>query len=74
MKEHITEEQEGDEFVYKLIVNGKTVCGARTESHSLLLSIKTTEREEGKGYAKKLLTHIEKSQENKTPRQSKQAI
>ena len=61
MTEHIIEEQEGDEFVYKLIVRDKMVCGARTESHSLLLTIKTTEGEEGKGYAKKLLTQIEKT-------------
>lgn len=59
MKEQITVEQDGDEFVYKLIVNDKVVCGARIEPHSLLLNIKTTEGEEGKGYAKKLLMHIE---------------
>jgi GNAT superfamily N-acetyltransferase len=60
MKEQITEEREGDEFVYKLSVNDKMVCGARIEPYSLLSDIKTTEGEEGKGYAKKLLTHIEK--------------
>lgn len=60
MQEQITTEQEDDEFVYKLIVNDKMVCGARTESHSLLLSIKTTKGEEGRGYAKKLLTYLEK--------------
>jgi len=60
MQDQITVEQEGDEFVYKLIVNDKMVCGARIEPHSLLLNIKTTEGEEGKGYAKKLLMHIEK--------------
>jgi len=60
MKEQITVAQEGDEFVYKLIVNDKMVCGARIKLHSLLLNIKTSEGEEGKGYAKKLLMHIEK--------------
>lgn len=60
MKEQVTVEQEGDEFAYKLIVNDEIVCGARTESHNLLLSIKTKESKEGKGYAKKLLMHIEK--------------
>jgi hypothetical protein len=60
MKEQVTVEQEDDEFTYKLIVNDKTVCGAKTGLHSLLLDIKTTEGKEGKGYAKKLLIHIEK--------------
>jgi len=60
MQEQITVQQEDDELVYKLIVNNKMVCGAKTESYNLLLNIKTTEGEEGKGYAKKLLTYIEK--------------
>src|SRR4030042_5698493 len=59
MQDQITMNQEDDEFVYRLDVNGKAVCGARTESYRILLSIKTADGEEGKGYAKKLLTHIE---------------
>jgi hypothetical protein len=60
MQEQIIERQEGDECVFELIVNEKVVSGARTEPYSLLLNVKTTEGEEGKGYAKKLLMHIEK--------------
>jgi GNAT superfamily N-acetyltransferase len=60
MTEQIVQEQEGDERVFKLFVDGKTVCSARTLPYSLLLNITTTKGEEGKGYGKKLLSHIEK--------------
>jgi GNAT superfamily N-acetyltransferase len=60
MQEQIIEEQEDGELVFKLIVDGKVMCVARTIPYSYLGKIKTTEGEEGKGYGKKLLTHIEK--------------
>jgi hypothetical protein len=60
MQEQIIGRHEGDECVFELIVNEKVVSSARTEPYSLLLDIKTTEGEEGQGYAKKLLMHIEK--------------
>ena len=47
------------EFVFKLVVDGKEMCGARTQLYSHLLSITTIKGEEGKGYGKKLLSHIE---------------
>ena len=59
MLEQIIEESENCEQVYKLVADGKMLCGARTLPYSLLLSITTTKGEEGKGYGKKLLNHIE---------------
>jgi len=59
MSQKITEEVENGEYVYKLVINGKVMCGARTKSHCLLLTITTTKGEEGKGYGKTLLRHIE---------------
>lgn len=59
MSEQITEEPENDERVYKLIVNGKTVCCARTLPYSMLLKIETKKEEKRKGYGKKLLGYIE---------------
>lgn len=60
MSEQITEEIENDEHVYKLIIHKDVVCSARILPYSLLLKITTTKGEEGKGYGKKLLSHIEK--------------
>jgi GNAT superfamily N-acetyltransferase len=60
MQERITEEQDGDERVFRLFVDEKMVCSARIIPYSLLLDIKTVDGEEGKGYGKKLLAHIEK--------------
>jgi len=59
-KEEIKEEKEGDEHIFKLIVDGKIVCVARTLPYSFLGDIRTTLGEEGKGYAKKLLAYLEK--------------
>ena len=60
MQEQIIVEQEDSECVFKLIVDGKIMCSARTLSYNLLLKIGTATGEEGKGYGKKLLKHIEK--------------
>jgi len=59
LSEQITEEIENNEHVFKLFVDGKMMCGARTLSYSLLLNITTTKGEERKGYSKKPLRHIE---------------
>jgi GNAT superfamily N-acetyltransferase len=60
MQEQIIEEQEGDEHIFKLIIDKKIMCTARTLAYRHLEKIKTTTGEEGKGYGKKLLTYIEK--------------
>jgi hypothetical protein len=60
MQEQIIEEQEDDEHIFKLIIDGKVMCIARTLPYEFLLKINTPIGEEGKGYGTKLLTHIEK--------------
>ena len=68
MQEQIIEEQEDDEHIFKLIIDGKVMCVARTLPYEFLLKINTTIGEEGKGYGTKLLTHIEKVVRNITLR------
>jgi hypothetical protein len=58
--ERIVEEVDGDNLVFRLLVNDKEACWARILPYSVLVEIQTTKGEEGKGYGKKLLTHIEK--------------
>jgi len=60
MQEQIIEEQEGNERIFKLIIDGLEVCSAIILPYSLLMKIETLEKERGKGYGTKLLTHIEK--------------
>ncbi len=62
--ERFTEENENGFNVFKLFVNAKMVCSARTQAYSMLMNIKTTEGEERKGYAKRLLLHIEELARN----------
>ena len=64
--ERYTEEHDGDNIVFRLMVDDKEeVCSARILPFSLLLNIHTAPSQGGKGYAKKLLSHIEKiAQEN----------
>lgn len=59
MSEQITEKPDNHERVYKLLIDEKVVCSARTLPYSILLKIETVKEEEGKGYGKKLLKHIE---------------
>lgn len=59
MSEKITEEQDNHERVYKLLIDERVVCSARTLPYSILLRIETVKEEKGKGYGKKLLKHIE---------------
>ena len=63
--ERYTEVHDRDNIVFSLMVVDKEVCSARILPFSLLLNIHTAPSQEGKGYAKKLLSHIEKiAQEN----------
>ena len=58
--ESFIEEKDGDEIIYKLVVDGSVVSSARTLPYSLLLNIHTRQSEQRKGYGRKLLGHIEK--------------
>jgi hypothetical protein len=58
--EKIVEEVDGDNLVFRLLVNDKEMSYARTLHYDFLVYIQATKGEEGKGYGRKLLTHIEK--------------
>ncbi len=62
--EGFTEEKENGFYFFKLFVNAIMVCGARTAGYSILTSITTTKGEERKGYAKRMLFHIEELARN----------
>jgi GNAT superfamily N-acetyltransferase len=57
----IEEQPDGDNLVFRLMVAKREVCSAKIASYTILLDIQTTQGEEGKGYAKKLLAYIEKT-------------
>ena len=53
------EEKDGDEIIYKLLVDNLIVASAKTLSYSFLMNIYTTQSEKRNGYGKQLLNHIE---------------
>lgn len=66
-KEEILEATKDNKLFLRLVIDGKMMCGAEIFPYSCLLDITTTLGEEEKGYAKKLLTYVEKiAKEHKT--------
>ena len=57
----IEEQPDGDNLVFRLMIDKREVCTAKIVPYSILLDIQTSSGEEGKSYAKKLLAYIEKT-------------
>jgi len=55
------ESEEDDELIFSFFVNGELVSWAKTQLYSSLKEIHTAIGEKHKGYARKLLSHIEKN-------------
>jgi hypothetical protein len=54
------ESEKDDEIIFTLFVDGKIVSWAKTLLYNCLEEIHTASKEKRKGYATKLLSHIEK--------------